>query len=249
MIRPNQLRIPQPNLPNQSKILPPNQSRAIQPSPSRMMLPSPSTQHRLNYILTNRFYVEIGSEIKASFSECSGFGVNLKKESLLEGGVNDRQHVLIGHAEFDNVTLKRGMTNDLTFWKWLSTTLTDFPKKRYDLNILMFNQAGETQLAWSLLQSIPVSWKAPALQAESSAVAIEELTLAYEGIELILPERQSQNQPNRPGNQLPATNKMLPISQGLQQIRPMNQPNNQGRIPFSPGNSSSRFGFLQKSFP
>lgn len=148
------------------------------------------TQHRANYILTNRFYVEIGSEIKASFSECSGFGVNMKKETLLEGGLNDRQHILVGHAEFDDVTLKRGMTNDLTFWNWLSETLSSYPKTRYNLNILMFDQAGETQLQWSLLEAIPVSWKAPALQADSSSVAIEELTLAYEGIELILPNQQ-----------------------------------------------------------
>jgi len=189
-----------------------------------MNQPNPYTQHRANYILTNRFYVEIGSEIKASFSECSGFGVNMKKETLLEGGVNDQQHILVGHAEFDDVTLKRGMTNDLTFWNWLSETLSSYPKTRYNLNILMFNQAGETQLQWSLLEAIPVSWKAPALQADSSSVAIEELTLAYEGIELILsnqPQRQSiqlqktQNQMRR-SSPSPKTNTQRQIPQNRQ---------------------------------
>ncbi|MDJ1174824.1 phage tail protein [Roseofilum capinflatum] len=187
-----------------------------------MNKPNPYTQHRANYILTNRFYVEIGSEIKASFSECSGFGVNMKKETLLEGGLNDQQHILVGHAEFDDVTLKRGMTNDLTFWNWLSETLSSYPKTRYNLNILMFNQAGETQLQWSLLEAIPVSWKAPALQADSSSVAIEELTLAYEGIELILPNQpqkqsiQLQKTQNRRSSPSPTTNTQRQIPQNRQ---------------------------------
>lgn len=191
-----------------------------------MNQPNPYTRHRANYILTNRFYVEIGSEIKASFSECSGFGVNMKKETLLEGGVNDRQHILVGHAEFDDVTLKRGMTNDLSFWKWLSETLSSFPKTRYNLNILMFNQAGETQLQWSLLEAIPVSWKAPALQADSSSVAIEELTLAYEGIELILPNQpqsqsiQLQKIQNKMGRSLPYSTTNNPQGQTRQEIQP-----------------------------
>ena len=166
----------------------PMQQRTRQVSQTNLRKPPNQwTMHRSNYIMTNRFYVEIGNEIKASFSECSGFGVNIKKETLLEGGLNERQHVLVGHAEFDDVTLKRGMTNDITFWDWLSQTLISYPKTRHNINILLFNQAGETQLSWSLLDAIPVSWKAPAFQAESSSVAIEELTLAYEGIELVSP--------------------------------------------------------------
>lgn len=204
-----------------------------------MNQPNPYTQHRSNYILTNRFYVEIGSEIKASFSECSGFGVNMKKETLLEGGLNDRQHILVGHAEFDDVTLKRGMTNDLTFWNWLSETLSSYPKTRYNLNILMFNQAGETQLQWSLLDAIPVSWKAPALQADSSSVAIEELTLAYEGIELILP-----NQPQSQSIQLQKTqNQMGRSSPSPTTNNPQRQiPQNTQR------NVNNRFSGLRRGF-
>lgn len=149
-----------------------------------------------NYITTNRFYVEMESTISASFSECSGFGVTLQKEAYLEGGVNDQQRVFIGHAEFDDITLKRGMTNSTIFWDWMLTTMSNrihiYNRRIYNrrnINILMFNQAGEIMQAWTLIGAIPISWKAPGFQAEGSSVAIEELTLAYEGLKVTITPR------------------------------------------------------------
>ncbi|MFB2891754.1 phage tail protein [Aerosakkonemataceae cyanobacterium BLCC-F50] len=140
--------------------------------------------HELNYVTANRFYVEMGGQITASFSECSGLGVKIKKETNFEGGVNDYQRIILGQAEFSDVTLKRGITDSLVFWDWVSKTLSDSQKKRRHINILLFNQAGETMQCWTLKAAIPIGWKAPALQANSNTVAIEELTLAYEGLEI-----------------------------------------------------------------
>ena len=36
-----------------------------------------------NYVTSNRFYVEIESQISACFTECSGLGVQIKKETVL----------------------------------------------------------------------------------------------------------------------------------------------------------------------
>jgi phage tail-like protein len=137
-----------------------------------------------NYIVANRFYVEIGGSIVASFSECSGLGVQIKHETYLEGGVNDQQRILLGQAEFSDVSLKRGVTDEMPFWTWIEDILGGKPNKRRNINILVFNQAGETMQCWTLIGTVPVGWKAPALQAESSTVAIEELTLAYEGLQV-----------------------------------------------------------------
>jgi phage tail-like protein len=139
-------------------------------------------EHIPNYITTNRFYVEMESMITASFSECSGFGVNIQKETYFEGGVNDQQRIFLGHAEFTEMTLKRGMTDDLTFWNWVTSTISAPTNKRRNVNILLFNQAGETIQTWTLIGAIPTSWKAPGFQADGNSVAIEELTLSYEGL-------------------------------------------------------------------
>ena len=145
-----------------------------------------NVKHELNYVTTNRFYVEIGNMIAASFSECSGLGVQIKKDVHYEGGVNDQQSIFIGHAEFADVTLKRGITDDISFWQWLSEIFNgkNAPVNRRNVNILVFNQAGEIMQSWTLIGAIPISWKSSALQADGNAVAIEELTLAIEGLKV-----------------------------------------------------------------
>lgn len=132
---------------------------------------------------TNRFYVEMESKIKASFSECSSIGMGIKANSRLEGGVNDQVRILLGPPTFEPITLKRGITNDLTFWDWMKNVLDPSKKvERRNLNILVFNQAGETMQCWSLLGAVPTKWSTPALQASQNEIAVETLTLHYEGL-------------------------------------------------------------------
>ena len=140
--------------------------------------------HALNYVTNNHFYVEVGNDIAAAFTECSGLSVQIKKEVYFEGGVNDQQRVRVGHAEFADVTLKRGVTTENTgFWKWASQVFTEENTRR-NVNILVFNQGGDLQQSWTLIGAIPVAWKLPALQASGNSVVIEELTLAYEGLQV-----------------------------------------------------------------
>lgn len=150
------------------------------------MVESPSwvDERVLNYCTANHFYVEIKNEIKACFSECSGLGVQIDKEVYFEGGVNDQQRIFLKQAKFNDITLKHGITDDMLFWEWINKVLRGEAKQRATLRILVFNQAGETIQGWTLIGVIPVGWKAPALQANANTVAIEELTLAYEGLNI-----------------------------------------------------------------
>ncbi|MGF1536518.1 MAG: phage tail protein [Elainellaceae cyanobacterium] len=138
-----------------------------------------------NYVSSNRFYIEMESTIKAAFSECSSIGINIEPILHHEGGVNDQVRVMLGEPKFESVTLKRGTTNDLTFWDWLKSVLDPSKKvERRNVNIVVFNQAGETMQCWTLLGAVPVGWKAPPMQASENAIAVEELTLAYEGLQV-----------------------------------------------------------------
>jgi phage tail-like protein len=141
--------------------------------------------HELNYVTSNRFYIEIDSSIAASFTECTGLSVQIKKNVFQEGGVNDQQRIYLGHTEFADVTFKRGVTDHPGFWNWINAVFDEQKKtSRRNVNILIFNQSGETMMSWTLIGAIPVAWKTPTLQADGKAVAIEELTLAYEGLKV-----------------------------------------------------------------
>lgn len=138
----------------------------------------------LNYVTTNRFYIEMDNDMKAAFSECSGLDVQIEKEVYQEGGVNQQQRIFLKHAKFSDVTLKRGITDDPAFWDWINESLTADNSRRRNINILVFNQAGETMQVWRLIGAVPIGWKTPALKADSTTVALEELVLAYEGLEV-----------------------------------------------------------------
>lgn len=137
-----------------------------------------------NLLTTNRFYVEMDSSLTASFSECSGLDIQIDKDTYFEGGVNEQQRIFLKQTKFGDITLKRGLSDDLTFWKWMNKSLEQGKAERRNINILTFNQAGETIQCWTLLGAVPIGWKTPNLQADSNAVAIEELTLAFEGLKV-----------------------------------------------------------------
>ena len=159
------------------------------------MVDNGNNTHGLNYITANRFYVEIESNglISASFSECSGLNIKINYQTEFEGGVNNQQRIILGNTQISEVTLKRGLTNDLVFWGWASRMLTQLEPNdrnvnpaRRNINILLFNQAGETIQCWTLIGAVPVAWQAPSLQADATTVAIEELTLACEGLKVLV---------------------------------------------------------------
>jgi len=52
-----------------------------------------------NYVSTNRFYIEMESTIKASFSECSSIGIDIELETHDEGGVNDQIRLMLGQPK------------------------------------------------------------------------------------------------------------------------------------------------------
>jgi phage tail-like protein len=138
-----------------------------------------------NYVSSNRFYIEVDGKVQASFSECSSIGMKIDSTSYLEGGVNEQSRLFLNQVSFDPVTLKRGITNDVMFWAWLQDVLN--PTKvvrRHNINILTFNQAGETMQSWTLIGAVPVAWKTPAMQASSTEIAVEEVTLSYEGLQV-----------------------------------------------------------------
>ncbi|PSB28208.1 phage tail protein [Chlorogloea sp. CCALA 695] len=142
-----------------------------------------SNSHFENYVTTNRFYIEIGKNIVASFSECSGISIEVDKEVYHEGGVNEQQRISLGQTRFSDITLKRGMTNDHTFSQWLGE-LFEQKVQRRNVNIVTYNQAGKIMKNWCLIGAIPVGLKLPSLEADGNMVAVEELTLAFEGLKI-----------------------------------------------------------------
>ena len=122
--------------------------------------------------------------VDAAFSECDGLEMTMDVKTIREGGNNGKQIRLTGPMNFGQLTLKRGMTDNLDLWKWASTMLTN-RALRADAEVVLFAADGETERARFLLsRCMPVKIKAPAMNAKDGTIAIEEMQLAYESLTL-----------------------------------------------------------------
>lgn len=126
--------------------------------------------------------------VNAAFAECDGLEMNHEVKTIREGGSNQRQIRLNGALAFGQLTLKRGMTESFELWKWFQSSMDD-PRLRAGAEVVLLAPDGVTERArFQLSRCVPVKLKAPQLNAKDGMIAIEELQIAYETLQLALPE-------------------------------------------------------------
>ena len=126
--------------------------------------------------------------VQAAFAECDGLEMTHEVKTIREGGDNKRQIRLNGPVSFGQLTLKRGMTGDFSLWKWFQDSIDD-PRLRAGAEVVLLAPDGVSERArFQLSRCVPVKVKAPLLNAKDGQIAVEELQIAYETLQLALPE-------------------------------------------------------------
>lgn len=117
----------------------------------------------------------------AAFAECSGLEASMTPKTIEEGGNNYAQVHLVGPVTYSQLTLKRGMTENLDLWRWFSavTRLGSPTGVRADVEVKVLAADGTPALTFKLVRCLPVKIKAPGLVAKDAGIAVEELTIAY----------------------------------------------------------------------
>lgn len=141
------------------------------------------------------------------FSEVTGFEITMEPKTIREGGRNWGDHQRAGPTKFAPMTLKRGVTSVNDLWSWFDiTTRQNFYGYRLHGEIsVLGNPTAKPQggsgkgahggqsvtenpvMVWKLTGVMPTKFKGPDLNATANQVAIEELQLVHEGIELQRP--------------------------------------------------------------
>lgn len=134
------------------------------------------------------FAVEIDGVISAFFSQASGF--NNSSEVITHQAVDDAGksvvHKIPGDLTWDDITLNRGITDDSALWDWCMKVVNgDVEGARSNGSVIMYNQASQEVARWNFTNGWPSGWKGPDVNAEDQAVAIEEVTIAHEGLERV----------------------------------------------------------------
>jgi phage tail-like protein len=124
-------------------------------------------------------------ETIAGVRRVRGLGQLTELMSVRDGGDPNASRVVVGPTKFEPVTIERGITRDDAFEKWAQAVQQGAaPAPRKDVRIELHDRERRLTVAWVLKRALPVKFEAPDLNAASNDVAIEELTLAYEGLEL-----------------------------------------------------------------
>jgi phage tail-like protein len=119
------------------------------------------------------------------FQEVKGLGADLEVMAYPEGGMNGFVHQLPVRHSWNRLSLRRGLLTDLGLWFWYQAGLTQSLGARRDGAVLLLSQSGLPAMAWTFRAGLAVKWSGPELNAMQSAVAIEGLEIAHEGLEQI----------------------------------------------------------------
>lgn len=125
--------------------------------------------------------------VDAAFAECEGLELTMQTKTIEVGGLNDRQVHLIGPVTAGQLTLKRGMTSNLQLWQWFSQGTRPGSVLTASGQITLWGADAEPGIEFSLTGCLPVRLRAPSLNARGDAVAIEELSLVYERLQVSTP--------------------------------------------------------------
>ena len=131
------------------------------------------------------FLVEIDSLTAGGFSEVEGLGIEI--DYILYRNGNDPTNVvrkIPGLHKVSDVTMKRGIVGSTELFQWLKDVAKGTLSPR-DVAILLLDEARQPVLTWKLHRAQPKKWSGPHLAAAaSSVIALEELVLVHEGLEM-----------------------------------------------------------------
>jgi phage tail-like protein len=127
------------------------------------------------------FVVEIDGTTITGFTEVSGLDAEVEVVEYREGADPSSSRKLPGMQKYSNITLKRGITGDLSLWNWMQSILSGKPDRR-NMSIILLNDSREPVARWNVVRAWPAKYQAPGLSASASEVGVESLELTHEGL-------------------------------------------------------------------
>lgn len=132
------------------------------------------------------FLVEIEgtSDAVAGFTEVSGLVAEQDAIEYRVGSETATVRKLPGLRKYNNITLKRGYTQNRELWEWRKTTI-DGATERKSGAIVLLDEARNPALRWEFYEAWVMKYEGPTLNSTANETAIESLELAVEDLRLV----------------------------------------------------------------
>lgn len=123
---------------------------------------------------------------EAGFQECSEIGMSVDVLEYRNGNEKENSvRKLTGLTHVSDVTLRRGIIGSLNLYQWLDQIRNGDPAGYRTVVIqLQSEDHTATVMTWKLLRASIVKHTSGPLNAKGTDVAMEEITLAYERLEM-----------------------------------------------------------------
>jgi len=135
------------------------------------------------------FLVDIGAGTEgpdAGFQEVSGIGMEVTVAEYRNG--NERENSvrkITGLNKSTDVTMKRGVIGSLTLYEWLNDIRNGDQKALKDVVIRLQNEDhSQVVQTWVLQRARIIKHTSGPLNAKGTDVAMEELVISYERLEM-----------------------------------------------------------------
>lgn len=130
-----------------------------------------------------RFRVEVDGLQTAAFSEATIPDSSTDAVDYREGTDPTSQRKLSGLTKYGNITLKKGLTDDMNIYKWRkSVESSGATKARKNVSLILIDEEGKDKARWNIVDAWPTKYDPSDFSAKGNEVLIETLELVHEGV-------------------------------------------------------------------
>ncbi len=134
------------------------------------------------------FAIELGGMVTGYFSEVTGVGseTEIVEHKVVSDGGQELVQKIPGRLKWTDITLKRGITDNLQMWEWRELVVQGKMKDaRKNASIIMFDRNYAAAARWDLINAWPSKLTGPSAKSDDNNYAVEEMTLVHEGMKRV----------------------------------------------------------------
>ncbi len=138
-----------------------------------------------NFLVVCDRFGDPGS-VNAGFQEVSGLGMEVSVSEYRTGNEKTNSvRKVPGLSKATDVSLKRGVIGATDMFEWIKDVRDGAPNIRSNFVIHLLDESRQVVMTWKLVNAFPFRYSlSPLVAADSSHVAVEELVLACDRIEV-----------------------------------------------------------------
>ena len=143
------------------------------------------SQRKTDPLLLFQFRLEFGGRATGYFQSVSGLGLSydVVEHKVTHQNGDPIVYKTAGRVKYEDVKFTRGVTDSLELWRWSGMVADGYMvRARRHCSVVMMNRAFIDVARWDFFHAWPMHITGPDPKADSSDYAVEEMTLAHEGM-------------------------------------------------------------------